>query len=142
MKLTAKQRLFVQNYLLSGNGTQAAIAAGYSARTARSIASENLKKPAIAAAVAKGRARQRKRLNAHAEKTIRELVGIVDAKISDLYKPDGTLRPSDEWPKEIAATIREVKQTVSRNGTRRTRVKYHDRLKALKLLGRMVGAFK
>lgn len=47
-KLTRKQELFATEYVrLKGNGTQAAIAAGYSEKTARSIAVENLAKPNI-----------------------------------------------------------------------------------------------
>lgn len=50
--LTPKQALFVQEYLIDLNATQAAIRAGYSARTAKSIGQENLTKPAIAEAIA------------------------------------------------------------------------------------------
>ena len=47
-KLTRKQELFATEYVrLKGNGTQAAIAAGYSEKTARSTAVENLTKPNI-----------------------------------------------------------------------------------------------
>ena len=48
-KLTAKQRRFIDAY--DGNGTQAAIAAGYSPKTARAIAKENLTKPHILAEI-------------------------------------------------------------------------------------------
>jgi phage terminase small subunit len=51
MALTHKQRLFVEEYLRTWNATQAAIAAGYSEKTAYSIGSENLKKPEIAAEI-------------------------------------------------------------------------------------------
>lgn len=47
VKLTFKQEQFIYYYLQDGNGAQAAIKAGYSERTARSIASENLTKPYI-----------------------------------------------------------------------------------------------
>lgn len=44
-KLSRKQELFAVEYVrLKGNGTQAAIAAGYSEKTARRIAAENLTK--------------------------------------------------------------------------------------------------
>ena len=43
-KLTPKQEKFCLNYLKMGNATQAAIAAGYSKRTANRIASQNLSK--------------------------------------------------------------------------------------------------
>lgn len=46
-KLTAKQQRFVDEYLIDLNATQAAIRAGYSARNANNIASENLAKPNI-----------------------------------------------------------------------------------------------
>ncbi|MCH3922374.1 terminase small subunit [Limosilactobacillus sp.] len=49
MRLTAKQRLFADEYIKSGNATQSAIKAGYSPRTVRSIGQENLTKPDIKA---------------------------------------------------------------------------------------------
>ena len=49
MKLTAKQRLFADEYIKNGNATQSAIKAGYSPRTVRSIGQENLTKPDIKA---------------------------------------------------------------------------------------------
>ena len=53
MALTAKQRVFIEEYLRSWNATAAARAAGYSERTARSIGHENLTKPDIAAEIAR-----------------------------------------------------------------------------------------
>ena len=46
-KLTAKQRLFCDEYIKSGNAKDAAIKAGYSPRTAYSIGNENLNKPEL-----------------------------------------------------------------------------------------------
>jgi phage terminase small subunit len=51
VKLTPKQTLFVAEYLIDLNATQAAIRAGYSKKTAYSIGNENLSKPVIAAAI-------------------------------------------------------------------------------------------
>ena len=46
--LTGKQQAFIREYLTNGyNGTKAAIAAGYSKRSAKEIAVENLTKPLI-----------------------------------------------------------------------------------------------
>lgn len=47
MKLTIKQKKFADEYIISGNATDAAIRAGYSEKTARSIGNENLTKPDI-----------------------------------------------------------------------------------------------
>lgn len=49
MKLTAKQRLFADEYIKSGNASDAAIKAGYNAKSARFIGAENLTKPNIKA---------------------------------------------------------------------------------------------
>jgi hypothetical protein len=49
--LNAKQQCFVSEYLIDLNGTQAAIRAGYSVKTANEIAAENLSKPSIKAAI-------------------------------------------------------------------------------------------
>ena len=47
MKLTEKQKRFADEYIISGNATQAAIKAGYSKKTANRIATENLSKLVI-----------------------------------------------------------------------------------------------
>ena len=46
-KLTQKQQRFLDEYIISGNATQAAIKAGYSKKTARFVGAENLTKPNI-----------------------------------------------------------------------------------------------
>jgi phage terminase small subunit len=48
-RLTGKQRAFVREYVKDFNGTQAAIRAGYSPKSANVIAAENLAKPSIQA---------------------------------------------------------------------------------------------
>lgn len=45
--LTAKQEMFCREFMKDNNGTQAAIRAGYSPKTARQMATENLSKPSI-----------------------------------------------------------------------------------------------
>lgn len=60
-ELTDKQKRFVEEYLIDLNATQAAIRAGYSAKTAGSIGEENLKKPEIKAAIGKAMAERSER---------------------------------------------------------------------------------
>ena len=57
-KLTPKQERFVQEYLIDLNATQAAIRAGYSAKTAEQQGYQLLQKPSVQAAIA---ARQKER---------------------------------------------------------------------------------
>ncbi len=59
--MSPKQLRFIEEYLVDHNATQAAIRAGYSEKTAYSIGHENLKKPEIAAAIAAGEARLRRK---------------------------------------------------------------------------------
>ena len=47
MKLTEKQKRFADEYIQSGNATQAAIKAGYSKKSSYSVGSENLRKPEV-----------------------------------------------------------------------------------------------
>lgn len=49
--LTWKQERFCRHYVKTGNGTQSAIKAGYSPRTAYAIASENLRKPEVSSRI-------------------------------------------------------------------------------------------
>lgn len=51
MKLTEKQKRFIDYYIETGNKTEAAKRAGYSEKTAASIGDENLRKPVIKAAI-------------------------------------------------------------------------------------------
>jgi phage terminase small subunit len=46
-KLTPKQKLFCDYYLISLNATDAAIKAGYSENAAQEIGSQNLSKPIV-----------------------------------------------------------------------------------------------
>lgn len=75
MKLTPKQKAFVREYKANGgNGTQAAIKAGYSEKTARKIASENVTKPDIKEALAQ----EEKKLQEKYEYTIDDMVRELD----------------------------------------------------------------
>lgn len=50
-KLTPKQRLFIHEYLIDLNATQAAIRAGYSPKGAKDSGYENLRKPLVKAEI-------------------------------------------------------------------------------------------
>ena len=56
MVMTAKQRRFVEEYLVDLNASAAARRAGYSPHRADAMGFENLRKPEIAAALCQARA--------------------------------------------------------------------------------------
>lgn len=69
--LTYKQRLFVEEYIKNkGNATRAAIKAGYSESTARTIGAENLTKPDILAEINKRTKAAQKRKVAQADEVL------------------------------------------------------------------------
>lgn len=73
-KLTAKQEMFVQEYLIDLNATQAAIRAGYSEKTAKDIGCQNLAKVYIADAIAKAKAERMKKVKIDAGYVLRQSV--------------------------------------------------------------------
>jgi phage terminase small subunit len=74
--LTAKQRRFVEEYLTDLNATQAAVRAGYSEQTAGQVGFENLKKPQIAAAVAKAMRERSEATKIDAEWVLKQAVEV------------------------------------------------------------------
>lgn len=149
--LTGKQARFVDAYMASPNGTQAAIKAGYSAKTARAIASENLRKPTIAAEIARRRQRLRNENGTHANLVIQELIRIAFADISGVIGRDGHIRPPHEWPPETWDAVKSVNYRErlgpGGDGGKRNRVAYRatikaqDKLWALSMLGEYLGMF-
>lgn len=80
MGLRPKQILFVKEYLLDGNATRAAKAAGYSKKTANKIGSENLAKPDIRKAIDENTKKQVEKLDFDGQKVLRRIAEIAFKK--------------------------------------------------------------
>lgn len=139
--MTKKQRLFVEEYLVDMNATQAAIRAGYSPETAYSIGNENLKKPEIELRISKAMADRSKRVGISQERVIRELARIAFVNAADVINAeDATLK--DDVSEDDSAAILSVKvKSFGADGIERE-IKMVDKIKALELLGRHLGMFK
>lgn len=85
--LTEKQKEFCHEYMIDFNATQAAIRAGYSEKTARSIAAENLTKPYLQAYLAGMIQKQAKKTEISVEWIIQELKQLYDRCQSSLTSP-------------------------------------------------------
>lgn len=81
--LNAKQTRFCEEYIIDLNGTQAAIRAGYSKKTANRIASELLTKPDIKARIEELKAERSKRTGITADRVLQELALIGFSNITD-----------------------------------------------------------
>lgn len=139
--MTQKQKRFIEEYLIDLNATQAAIRAGYSPDTAKSIGSENLTKPDIQARIARAMAARSRRTGVNADRVVMELAKIAFVNASEVINPETATIREDAAPEDTAA-IQSVKvKTFGEDGLERE-IKMADKLKALELLGRHLGMFK
>lgn len=139
--MTKKQKRFVEEYLIDLNATQAAIRAGYSPDTAKSIGSENLTKPDIQARIAKAMAERSKRTGVNADRVVAELAKIAFVNAEDVIDAEtATVKP--DAAREDTAAIQSVKvKTFGEDGLEHE-IKMADKIKALELLGKHLGMFK
>ena len=114
--LTQKQRRFIDEYIISGNATQAAIKAGYSKKTARKIGQENLTKPDIKAEIDKRNAEIRSEKTADMTEVMEYLTSVMRGEQT-----------------ESVATSKGVCSGVE--------VSAKDRIKAAELIGKRNGAW-
>lgn len=155
--LTPKQIRFVDEYLIDLNATQAAIRAGYSAKTADRIGAELLGKTWVSELVAKRMKDRSERTEVTQDMVLRELAKIGFADIRKVVRWGRTelrvagaeeegatavhhglaLIGSDEIDDAIAAAISEVSE-----GREGLKVKLHDKRAALNDMGRHLGMFK
>jgi phage terminase small subunit len=154
-ELTEQQAAFVRFYLISLNASEAAKKAGYSAESAGSLGWQLLQKPTIKLAIKKATEKRAKRLEITADNVLRELarIGFADIRKVAAFDPElGLLvKASDEIDDDDAATISEITESKSVIKGKRgdsdvinttLKVKQHDKLRALDLLGKHLGLFK
>ncbi|HFF2063640.1 TPA: terminase small subunit [Pseudomonas aeruginosa] len=147
MALTKKQRLFVDEYLIDLNATQAAIRAGYSTRRATEIGYQLLQRPEVAQAIQAAMAERSKRTEVEADYVIRRLREIDEMDVLDILEEDGSFRSIRDWPRvwrQFLSGIEIAELFEGRGDDRRIagvlrKVKWPDKLRNLELLSRHVG---
>ncbi|EKI0124052.1 terminase small subunit [Pseudomonas aeruginosa] len=147
MALTKKQRLFVEEYLVDLNATQAAIRSGYSTRRAAEIGYQLLQRPEVAQAIQAAMAERSKRTEVEADYVIRRLREIDEMDVLDILEDDGSFRSIRDWPKawrQFLSGIEIAELFEGRGDDRRIagvlrKVKWPDKLRNLELLSRHVG---
>lgn len=148
-KLTPKQERFVAEYLVDLNGTQAAIRAGYSPKTAGWICQQLLTKTHIAEAVAASKAKRIERIEITQDRVLLELARIAFFDIRKLYNNDGTLKRPHELDDEAAAVLSGVDVSTTHAGDDESpltiltkKAKVFDKTSALTLAMRHMGMLK
>lgn len=138
--MTKKQKLFVEEYLIDLNATQAAIRAGYSPDTAGSIGGENLKKPEISAAIAKAMAERSRRTGINQDRILQEIAKLALVNIDDVVDLE-TGEIKESATKEDLACIQSIKIKPTEFGTERE-IKFYDKKGSLEMAGKHLGMFK
>nr|DAN41037.1 MAG TPA: Terminase small subunit [Caudoviricetes sp.] len=118
--LTPRQQKFCDEYLISGNATDAAIKAGYSRKTAKQTGSENLAKPDLRAYIDEQLAKIHSAKIADAEEVMKYLTSVMRG----------------EHTEQVLKLVGEGVQTVTDID-----VSAKERLKAAELIGKRYGLF-
>ncbi|MFZ5650138.1 MAG: terminase small subunit [Bacillota bacterium] len=155
-KLTDKQKMFVAEYLVDLNATAAARRAGYSEKRASEIGHQLLQKTTVQEAIQVAMEKREKRVEITQDKVLQQLAKIAFADIKDMlsfktvktvdetvsalvgypvltYKQVVDLKDSDDVDGTLLAEVSETKEGL--------KIKRHDSLKALELLGKHLGMF-
>lgn len=124
MKLTAKQKLFCDEYIISLNATQAAIKAGYAEKTAYAMGAENLRKPKIQSYISERMEQKESSLIATQDEVLQYLTSVLrgESQTTDTL----LVGIGDGWQE-----VQEVEKKPSEK----------DRLKAAELLGKRYGLY-
>ena len=133
-----RQKRFVDEYLVDFNATQAAIRAGYSAKTAYAIGSENLRKPEIAERIQYMQANLAETAELSALQILNEHRKIAFADIGATHDGWMSLKDFEALTPEQRAIIQEISTTTSKYGTD-VKVKLYDKQKALNDISDMLG---
>jgi phage terminase small subunit len=126
--LTPKQAAFVREYLVDLNATQAAIRAGFSAKTAESQASRLLRNVKVGGAINLAVAKRAEKTELTAERVLKEigLIAFRPLETEDTEEPDDD---DDEYVRRVKEKLRSPDLRVA------------DKLKALELLGKHLKLF-
>jgi phage terminase small subunit len=137
--MNARQKRFAEEYLVVLNAREAAIRAGYSARTAPQIGSYLLTHPLIAAAIRDGAAARSERTGLTGDQVLAAFAEIAYFDLARLldWGPDGaTLKPSATLNAGDRMAIAELNLSVGKKGVTNLHVRLQDRQRALDSLAR------
>ncbi|QLB63472.1 terminase small subunit [Paraburkholderia caribensis] len=138
MKLTHKQERFVAEYLLDLNATQAAIRAGYSAKTAEQQAVRLMKSAHVQTAIQAKNARHLAKLDVTVERVLKERARLAFFDPRKLFDEKGKPLPIRDLDEDTAAIVAGFEY--GDNGT--TKVKLADKGASLTALEKHLGMYK
>lgn len=137
--------MFAQKYIEKFNGTEAAIYAGYSEKTAGTQAEQVLKKLEVQLLVNHYRQELYRRNRVSIDELISELTNKVRVDAGDLYDDDGNLLKLSEMKPEVRRCIEEIEKVTTEHkgkSTTKVKVKLSSRDNALDKLMRHLGGYE
>jgi len=136
--LNTKQRIFVNEYIVDFNATQAAIRAGYAEKTAHVTGPRLLANVRVAPEIDKAIAKRENRVTVTQDDVIRELAMIAFADMDDyvIWGPRGIILKSEE-ERGTGRLVSKVSQTA----TGQMHLELHSKTKALEMLGKHLGMY-
>jgi phage terminase small subunit len=139
-ELSDQRQRFVDEYLIDLNGTQAAIRAGYSVKTAQEQSSRLLSNVMVQEAISKTMAERSKRTGVNQDRVVLELAKVAFVKMTDIVDSQGRIKSSALDDDLSCIESMKYKKSVSDTGSMVEReVKISPKLKALELLGKHLG---
>jgi len=105
MSLTTKQKVFAQEYLVDFNASQAAIRAGYSAKTSRTSGCTLLANPNIQAFIKEQQQKRAEKLEISADRVLKEIAKIAFFDVRNLFENDGIPKNINELDENTSGAI-------------------------------------
>lgn len=121
-KLAPMQSVFVQEYLIDLNATQAAIRAGYSAKTAEQQGYQLLQKPSVQAAIAARQKEREQRTAVTADRVLLEAARLALFDPRKLFDDDGSPKGIHELDDDTAAAVAGIEVLEQFEGSGKERV--------------------
>jgi phage terminase small subunit len=138
--LTAKQRRFVQEYVIDCNATQAAVRAGYSHHNADKIGPRLVGNSRVSTAIDEALREAAEKARIKGEDVLKQLASIATSNITDILQwGDGRfwMKGSAEISAHAALAIQSVTFKSPEDGGGFS-IKLHDKLKALALISHIL----
>ena len=121
-QLAPMQSVFVQEYLIDLNATQAAIRAGYSAKTAEQQGYQLLQKPSVQAAIAARQKEREQRTAVAADRVLLEAARLALFDPRKLFNDDGSPKGIHELDDDTAAAVAGIEVLEQFEGSGKDRV--------------------
>ena len=146
-KLTPRQQIFAQEFVIDFNGTRAAIRAGYATSSAHVTGAQLIKLPKVHNFIKNLQAESVKRNEISADMVIREFAKIAFANYANYLTAGNEMVDVSKLTADQTSAIESINITTTKTDkgrliTTSVKMKLHDKVAALEKLGKHLGIFE